>query len=116
MENGVRYNKGKLKWSLVPFSALEGMVKVLEFGAEKYSIHNWKKGLPYTEVCESLMRHLFSFLEGEDIDNESGLHHKDHILANALFLSWLIENKPELDNRDVENNLSNKPVLYEHGK
>ena len=116
MENGIRYNKGKAKWSLVPFSALEGMVKVLEFGAEKYSIHNWKKGLPYTEVCESLMRHLFSFLEGEDTDNESGLYHKDHILANALFLSWLIENKPELDNRDVENNLSNKPVLYEHGE
>lgn len=104
MEKAVRYNKKKHKWSLVPFSALEGMVRVLEFGAEKYEIDNWKKGLPYTEVCESLMRHLFAFLEGEDNDYESGLHHVDHLLANALFLSWLIENKPEMDNRNVENN------------
>lgn len=99
MKKAVRHNKGKRKWSLVPFSALEGMVEVLEFGAEKYDVDNWKKGLPVTEVCESLMRHLFSLLEGEDIDPESGLHHKDHLLANALFISWLIENKPEFDNR-----------------
>lgn len=37
---GSRFNKGKLKWSLVSMKALEPMVKVLMFGAEKYDAHN----------------------------------------------------------------------------
>lgn len=98
-EKGMRFNNGKLRWGLVPFSALEGMVKVLEYGCLKYSPHNWKKGLSVIQICESLQRHLYAFLEGEDIDEESGLHHKDHILCNALFLSWMLENKPEFDDR-----------------
>lgn len=35
-----RFNSGKLKWSLVDFDSLAGMVKVLEFGAKKYDAHN----------------------------------------------------------------------------
>ena len=35
--SGLRYNTGKLKWSLVDYPSLEPLVKVLEFGAEKYS-------------------------------------------------------------------------------
>lgn len=34
VETGSRYNEGKLKWSYVPFKALEPMVRVLMFGAE----------------------------------------------------------------------------------
>lgn len=33
-----RYNEGKLQWSLVDFKSLEGLVRVLEFGAFKYSL------------------------------------------------------------------------------
>ena len=40
-----RHNEGKIKWSLVPFRALEPMVQVLMFGAKKYSPDNWKKGM-----------------------------------------------------------------------
>ena len=51
-EKGARFNQGKLRWSLVPQSALIPMVRVLEFGAEKYDAHNWKKGLSVTEICD----------------------------------------------------------------
>lgn len=94
-----RYNNGKVKWSLVPQSALTPMVRVLEFGAEKYAPHNWKKGLSITECCESLKRHLDAFMEGEDNDPESGISHIGHIQTNALFISWLLKNKPEFDDR-----------------
>ena len=60
-ETGDRFNEGKLKWSLVPQSALEPMVRVLEFGAKKYASHNWMKGLSVVEICESMKRHLDSF-------------------------------------------------------
>ena len=37
---GLRYNTGKLKWSLVSWKALAPMVRVLMFGAEKYDVQN----------------------------------------------------------------------------
>lgn len=102
MEQGSRFNEGKLKWSLVPQSAFHPMVRVLEFGAQKYDAHNWKKGLPVVEICESLKRHLDAFMEGEDLDPESGISHVGHIQCNAMFLAWMLQNKPELDNRFKE--------------
>jgi hypothetical protein len=93
-----RYNEGKCKWSLVDFKSLEPMVKVLEYGTEKYSRDNWKKGLPVTEICESLMRHLYAFLDGENIDPESGMSHIGHIQCNAMFLAHMID-KEGFDDR-----------------
>ena len=99
MSQGDRYNNGKPKWSLVPQSSLLPMVRVLEFGATKYEPFNWTKGLSITEICESLKRHLDAFMEGEDIDSDSRLSHIGHIQCNALFLSWMMENRKDLDDR-----------------
>ena len=95
----LRYNQGKLQWSLVDFKSLEGMVQVLEMGAEKYDKHNWKKGMPITQVSESLMRHLFAFLNGEETDPESGLSHISHVMCNAMFIEYIMREKPQFDDR-----------------
>lgn len=100
-ERADRFNTGKLKWSLVDFTALGPMVEVLEYGAAKYEAHQWKKGLPVTETCDSLMRHLFAFMGGENNDPESGKPHVGHILCNAMFLSYMLQNKPEFDDRSL---------------
>ena len=99
MQLGDRFNEGKPKWGLVPQSALIPMVRVLEFGMEKYGKGNWQKGLSVIEICESLKRHLDAFMEGEDNDPETGISHIGHIQCNSMFLSWMINNKPELDDR-----------------
>ena len=99
-----RFNEGKPRWSLVPQSTLIPMVRVLEFGANKYGDYNWTKGLSITEICESLKRHLDAFMEGEDNDPESKLSHIGHIQCNALFLSWMMENRSDLDDRIVLKN------------
>lgn len=96
---GDRKNQGKLQWNLVDFPSLEPMIKVLMFGAQKYSAHNWKKGLKVTEIIDSLMRHLVALNDGEDNDPESTLPHVGHILCNAMFLSYMLKNRPDLDNR-----------------
>lgn len=108
---GDRKNTGKPKWSLVPQLALIPMVEVLEFGAKKYSPWNWTKGLHTTEICESLKRHLDAFLNGEDNDPESLLTHIGHIQCNALFLSWMMLNKPELDDRAFNNGKIKENIL-----
>ena len=98
-EQALRYNEGKLQWSLVDFKSLEGLVKVLEMGAKKYDKHNWKKGMPVTQVSESLLRHMFAFLNGEDTDSESKLSHLSHVMCNAMFLEYIIREKPHYDDR-----------------
>lgn len=100
MEAGSRDNDGKLQWALVDFPALEPMVQVLEFGAQKYAPHNWKKGLYTTQIVESLIRHMIAYLNGEDKDPESNLPHTGHIMCNAMFLSYMHEFKPEFDDRE----------------
>lgn len=99
-EQALRYNKGKKEWSLVDFKSLEPLVEVLSFGAEKYDKHNWKKGLPVTEIMESMMRHTFALNSGEDLDPESGLPHIGHIMCNAMFISHFLETK--WDDREKE--------------
>ncbi len=111
MGGGNRYNVGKIKWSLVSWSALVPMVKVLEFGAKKYAANQWKQGLSWVEVSESLQRHLYAFLEGEDDDRESKLHHVGHILCNAMFLSYMFLFRKDLDDRHVDNNLNRKKEI-----
>ena len=111
-EKGTRYNKGKLRWSLVDFKSLEDMVKVLEFGASKYEDFNWTKGLKTTEICESLLRHLFAYLDGEDVDKESNCSHVGHILCNAMFLNYMTKNKPDFDTRRVKTKIINRTDKY----
>lgn len=99
-EQALRYNQGKLSWSMVDFDSLEGLVRVLEYGAKKYSKNNWKKGMPVTQVTESLMRHLFAFLNGENIDPESGCRHISHVMCNTMFLEYILREKPHFDDRE----------------
>ena len=95
---GDRFNEGKPKWSLVDFKSLEPMVRVMEFGTEKYGLDNWKKGLNKKEILESMLRHIFALLDGENIDKESKLPHIGHIQSNALFYAYMerLENEENL--------------------
>ncbi len=78
---------------------LEGMVRVLMFGANKYAAHNWRKGLKYSRITNSMQRHLNAFQAGEEVDPESGIPHVHHIMCNALFLAGAVKEHPELDDR-----------------
>ena len=94
-----RFNDGKPQWSMVDFKSLEDMVRVLEFGAKKYSRDNWKKGLKTTEIVDSMLRHIYAYLNGEDVDPESGINHTGHIMCNAMFLSHMHMFRKDMDTR-----------------
>lgn len=47
MEEALRYNNDKLQWSLVHYESLEPMIRVLEYGAHKYSIFEDSLGNRY---------------------------------------------------------------------
>ncbi len=102
---GQRHNAGKPLLSLMIEArhALAGAARVPAFGAQKYSRGNWRGGLPHTEVADCLLRHLSAYIDGEDIDPESGCPHVDHVLVNALFLAELFRTHPQLDDRRIRN-------------
>ena len=97
-----RYNKGKLRWRNIPHFMLKGLVEVGQYGEEKYEESwNFLKGQSVSAVMESLMRH-FEQLESpfeSDFDKESKKNHAYHIAWNALYIAYILEHKPEFDDR-----------------
>jgi len=91
-----RHNNGKPLYSLLPLESLEGVVRVLEFGAKKYAKNQWKLGLTEESCLDSMMRHLSKELEGIKLDEESGLEHIDHMICNLLFIKWYRQNPKEV--------------------
>lgn len=87
-EKALRYNQGKLKWSLVHYKSLEPMIRVLEYGSKKYAAWNWQKGLNREEILESMMRHLVALMDHQEIDPESQEHHIGHLFCNCMFYSY----------------------------
>ena len=93
MIKGRKDDKDKLDWLLLPYPQLEIVVKVLEFGANKYGINNWKQ-VPYPKprYLSAAMRHLIARITGQRIDEESGLPHLAHCICCLLFLLWFDDN------------------------
>lgn len=96
---GLRYNSGKLRYDLIPALANREYAKVWTQALGKYPEGNWEKGMPWTEVIASAMRHLEAIRLGDDIDIESGLLHAAHLQANAAMLTEFHYTHPEFDDR-----------------
>lgn len=104
-----RHNIGKPKLSyMLDFpNAMAAHARICEGGAENYDKHNWKKGLPYTEVEDSLLRHQLAFHNCEDNDSESKQLHMGHVMWNAMALIEFHADPKKskiFDDRDHANN------------
>ena len=97
--SGLKYDSEKTRVDLLDPLALEGLGKVLTFGAKKYAAHNWRGGISYSRLLGALLRHSFAILRGEDLDPESGLPHVDHLGCCWMFLSWHMKMRPDMDDR-----------------
>lgn len=110
-----RYNKGKLRWRNIPHFMLKGLVEVGQYGEEKYGESwNFLKGQSVSAVMESLIRHvekLESPFEA-DIDAESGKNHAYHIAWNALYIAYILEHKPQFDDRYKPENSIEAPDIF----
>ena len=85
MTNGRKYDKGKLRFSLLPQQALWGIIEVLEHGAAKYAVNNWVH-VPdsCTRYFDAMHRHLAAMERGEATDPDSGLPHAWHMCCSAI--------------------------------
>lgn len=90
-EVGVKYDEGKVQYSLIPPYALQAVARNLTVGLKRYTVRdNWKQVPNARErYLDALMRHLESYRRGVKYDPESSvpdMHELSAVIANAMFL------------------------------
>lgn len=86
-QEAIKNDDGKLQWHLLP-GEIEEVVRLLTFGANKYSPENWRLGFKWSRVFSALVRHLWAFWwYGESTDKETQCH---HLASVALMALWLM--------------------------
>ena len=83
---GIKHDQDKLPYHLLPSDSVEAILEVLAFGASKYKPRNWELGMDWSRPFAALMRHMWSWWRGEELDPETGLSHLAHAGCCVLFL------------------------------
>lgn len=84
--------QGKTRLTMVHPDFVEGMARVMDFGAAKYGDSTkWTDGRPIPEQVDSLLRHAAAIQRGEIMDPESGLQHAYHLGCNAMMIAHALE-------------------------
>lgn len=94
-KKSLNHNEGKNRPSLIlkdMKKAFNELLKVRENGVKKYDRLNWSysKGTDHAqewldENMDSAVRHIVDYMNGEDIDKESGCHHLAHAAVRCMF-------------------------------
>ena len=92
-------DKDKLRYDLIPPSTLKALATILTFGSVKYEDNNWRKSMAWSRCFGALMRHLWAWWGGENLDTETGKSHLWHALCNISFLIEYETTHPEMDDR-----------------
>lgn len=99
----LKSDQGKADWSLFPWDAAKAILRVLEYGAKRYSRGGWRKVEDAKErYSNAALRHLVAYMQGkywdlcdehptheqrpEDCKKCSGEPHLSHLGCNCLFL------------------------------
>jgi hypothetical protein len=98
MSNGVKFDEEKPRMYLLPPRAIQEVAKVLTLGAQKYDEDNWKKlDNLQNRYTGAALRHIFTSMEGEQLDPETNLYHEAHAICCLLFK---LEAKLEARNKE----------------
>lgn len=71
---------------LIAWEMIDGIGRVLAFGAKKYDAGNWAKGMAWSRPWDALHRHLNAWASGETKDPETGFSHLWHAGCCLMFL------------------------------
>lgn len=97
-----KFDQGKLRVDLIPIRPLEDLAAVYTFGAGKYADNNWRKGIAWMRIYGAILRHLWKWAKGIDLDEESGLPHLAHAAWSCFTLLEYRHTHPEMDDRTKE--------------
>lgn len=87
---GQKKDAGKPALDLVEPHFIEDVAGVLTFGAQKYDVDNWKKGMAIGKAMAGVLRHCFAVLRGEHLDPETGRQHVAHATCGLMFIHYMV--------------------------
>jgi len=77
-----RIGVAKVPLWLVPSSSVIHQAMAMADGARKYGPYNWREKKVVTSIyLSAALRHIYKYLDGARIDEESGAHELGHALA-----------------------------------
>lgn len=92
----------KVPLHLVPGAASAYIAMGLKDGSKKYGAFNWREtNIETMTYVGATLRHLSAFVDGENIDPESGNPHLAHAMASLAILVDALESDCVVDNRPV---------------
>ena len=110
LKGGAKYDGSKPRFTLLDPLFIWGVIDVLEHGAKKYHMNNWRQGMLYSRPYNALMRHLHAwFVLREEIDPESGLHHLDEAACNVMFLRGYAHKQKQYEEFDDRESVFQPP-------
>ena len=83
---GKKDDSSKPRYDRLSFQALGEFNRVHEFGDSKYEEGNWRLGLDVTRLANAAIRHLTKLLDGQVVDEETGINHAAHAGVNCEML------------------------------
>lgn len=95
LDQAIKADKGKYRPTLVPTGIIKAIARVREHGHQKYGdgADKWAE-IDKSRYKDALYRHWLAYLDGEEVDTESGLSHLWHMATNLAFIIEM-EGKPE---------------------
>jgi len=95
----LHHDSGKPPIGLIPYQSLVFESNGMEYGAIKYSRDDWRKGMTYSRIINSAIRHMYKMLDRENYDIENGVSHLGEAKASLGILAELMRTHKELDDR-----------------
>jgi hypothetical protein len=98
---GNKHDGGKIRTDLLSIPAIMATADILTQGATEYGDRNWEKGLSFSRVFGALLRHVFAWWLGKDIDPQWGKLHLAHASCCIMFLLHFALTKTGTDDRKI---------------
>ena len=96
---------GKPPLAKLPWKALREVSLVQLYGQQKYGdFDNYKKGMEVSRNLSCAVRHIADYMDGHDLDSESGRSHLAHAAARLLFVLENISDRKVIDDRLTQTN------------
>lgn len=106
---GGEKNQKDVRIHAIPWEGLEELGRIYTFGEEKYADYNFRKGYKWSLSFDAMQRHPWIWWSGQDVDDESGLHHLAHATWHGLTLLLFALTGKGTDDRPGDSLLVSRP-------
>ena len=106
----------KNRLELLDYDFVEGIGRILTFGAIKYEAWNWQKAGSDEDLERlrgALMRHSMAYMRGEKLDPETGESHLSHMGCCMMFLDYFDRQKAIDKDTEITTSIDATPTHAE---